>query len=193
MEQCTTVHYVYHHPSHTLHYITLHYNHTISHNRHNDCQVSSDSKYYHNGWMGFPDENIQITSDLWITYEEEYIIVIQPEVDREGSLTTSNLPSSACGERDISLLFTVAGLHKGVLDCFMLQTCCCFCTSLWILNIDNTEPGVSELEAFALAPGLLEVILDYVTVLGLLLVRFLCKRFWFILRQKATGCVQYLL
>ena len=38
--------------------------------------------------MGFPDENIQITSDLWITYEEEYIIVIQPEVDREGSLTT---------------------------------------------------------------------------------------------------------
>ena len=34
--------------------------------------------------MGFPDENIQITSDLWITYEEEYIIVIQPEVDREG-------------------------------------------------------------------------------------------------------------
>ena len=34
--------------------------------------------------MGFPDENIQITSDLWITYEEKYIIVIQPEVDREG-------------------------------------------------------------------------------------------------------------
>ena len=43
--------------------------------------------------------------------------------------------------------------------------------------VDNTEPGVSELKAFALAPGLLEVILDNVTVLGLLLVRFLCKRF----------------
>ena len=41
----------------------------------------------------------------------------------------------------------------------------------------STEPGVSELQPFALGPGLLEVILDNVTVLGLLLVRLLCKRF----------------
>ena len=84
--------------------------------------------------MGFPDENIQITSDLWITYEEKYIIVIQPEESSHSLLPASNLPSSACGERDISLLFTVAGLNKGAemksLDCFMLQTCCCFYTSL---------------------------------------------------------------
>ena len=57
----------------------------------------------------------------------------------------------------------------------------------------STEPGVSELQSFALGPGLLEVILDNVTVLGLLLVRLLCKRFLFILRQKATRHVQYTL
>ena len=72
--------------------------------------------------MGFPDENIQITSDLWITYEEKYIIVIQPE---DGSqLTGSNLPSSACGERDISLLFTVAGLNKGADMKSWIVLCC---------------------------------------------------------------------
>ena len=40
--------------------------------------------------MGFPDENIQITSDLWITYEEKYIIVIQPE---DSSLAHSQQPT----------------------------------------------------------------------------------------------------
>ena len=130
-------------PSHTLHYITLHYNHTISHNRHNDCQVSSDSKYYHNGWMGFPDENIQITSDLWITYEEKYIIVIQPE---DGSLAHSQLPTEqrVRGEGHLPPLHCGRPEHRSrneVLDCFMLQTCCCFYTSLWILNIDLLNLG----------------------------------------------------
>ena len=138
MEQCTTVHYVYHH----IHYITLHYNHTISHNRHNDCQVSSDSKYYHNGWMGFPDENIQITSDLWITYEEKYIIVIQPEDGSRSQQATYRAARAGRGTSPSSSLWPAWTRSRNeVLDCFMLQTCCCFYTSLWILNIDLLNLG----------------------------------------------------
>ena len=126
--------------------------------------------------MGFPDENIQITSDLWITYEEKYIIVIQPE---DSSLAPSQQPTEqrVRGEGHLPPLHCGRpehGAEMKSLDCFMLLL---FLHELMNTKYRSTEPGVSELQPFPLGPGLLEVILDDVTVLGLLLVRLLCKRF----------------
>ena len=127
--------------------------------------------------MGFPDENIQITSDLWITYEEKYIIVIQPE---DGSLAHSQQPTEqrVRGEGHLPPLHCGRPEHRSrneVFGLFYVADVLLFLHELMNTKYRSTEPGVSELQSFALGPGLLEVILDNVTVLGLLLVRLLCK------------------